>query len=98
MEPQGVDVFAEGLSSFKNQEIISTNVEPPTAAVESASLNIDKPNVGKKVTITEPEVQTVNEDNHLIEELEHFYYENQTILLASLAIGVGYYFHRQNKK
>ena len=98
MEPQGIDAFAEGLSSFENQEVISTNVEPPTAAVESASLNINKPNLGKKVTIAEPEVQTVNEDNSLIEQLEQFYSQNQTIILASLAVGVGYYFHQRNKK
>ena len=97
-EPQGIDSFAEGLSSFDSQEILSVQQEEPTAAVQSASLNIDKPQHVKKVTIQEPEGQ-VTDDNDIVDKLKTFYEENQTVVLASLAFGIGYYvFNKKNQK
>ena len=94
-EPQGIDAFAEGLSSFDNQEVLVK--EQPTAAVESASLNVKKQMPSKKVTIVEPEVESSKEDS-AIDQLKEFYEENQALILASLAVGIGLYVYKKNKK
>ena len=94
MEPQGIDAFAEGLSSFENQEIVQPEMTEPTAAVQSASLDIKTPQYVKKVTInTEP----VEEESDFVDKLKTFYEENQTLVLASLTIGIGYYIYRNRE-
>jgi len=95
-EPHGIDAFAEGLSSFDNQEIVSQ--EQPTAAVQSASLDINKPQQVKRVTIAEPEVHTADNEEDIVDKLKVFYEENQTVILASLALGLGYYMYKKQQK
>ena len=92
-EPQGIDVFAEGLSSFGNQEV--TVEEQCSAAVQSASLDIKKPQVVKKVTVAEPVAE--DEDN-IVDKLKVFYEENQTIILSSLAVGIAFYIYKKQQK
>jgi len=94
-EPQGIDSFTEGLSSFDNQEVMTQ--EQPTAAVQSASLNINKPQSVKKVTIVEPESQTDENEENIVDKLKVFYQENQTVILASLAVGIGYYVYKKKQ-
>ena len=94
-EPQGIDEFAEGLSSFDNQEVMVQ--EQPTAAVQSASLDINKQQPVNKVTIAEPEVKDSDEEN-IMTKLELFYENNQTMILASLAVGIGYYVYKRQQK
>ena len=96
-EPQGIDAFAEGLSSFDNERIISEE-QQPTAAVQSASLNLNNRQSVKKVTIVEPEVQISDEEENIVDKLKIFYEENQTMILASLTIGIGYYIYKKNQK
>ena len=97
LEPQGIDAFAEGLSTINNQEVIAQ--EQPTAAVQSASLDINKPQPVKKVTIAEPpEASSTSDEENIIDNLKDFYEENQTIVLASLAVGIGYYMYRRQQK
>ena len=95
-EPQGIDAFVEGLSSFDNQEVMVQ--DPPTAAVQSASLDVKKPQRVKKVTIAEPEVHSSSEDDNVVDKLRVFYEENQAVILASLALGIGYYVYKKNNK
>lgn len=97
-EPQGIDAFAEGLSSFDNQEIIQSSECQPTAAVQSASLDMNKPQSVKKVTISEPEIELSEDEENIMTKLELFYEENQTVILASLALGIGYYVYKRQQK
>ena len=91
-EPQGIDEFAEGLSSFDNQEVMVQ--EEPTAAVQSASLDIKKQQPVNKVTIEEPK----SDEETIMTKLELFYENNQTMILASLAVGIGYYVYKRQQK
>lgn len=97
-EPQGIDAFTEGLSSFDSQEIMQVSQEQPTAAVQSASLDINQPQSVKKVTIVEPESKDSDEEDDIIDKLKMFYEDNQTVILASLALGIGYYVYKRQKK
>jgi len=94
-EPQGIDAFAEGLSSFDNQEIAQPSQSEPTAAVQSASLDINKPQAVRRVTIAEP---VSDDEENIVDKLKVFYEENQTMILASLAIGIGYYVYKKQQK
>lgn len=95
--PQGIDMFAEGLSTFEHEQVI--NQEQPTAAVQSASLDINKPQTTKKVTIVEPAVKTDEEEESIVDKLKDFYEENQTMILASLVIGsIGFYMYKKKQK
>ena len=100
-EPQGLDSFSEGLASFQQQEIQQVN--EPTAAVESASLNI-KPK--KHVTIVEPNVKPVPQKGGKVQEqtsdyvfskAKIFYEENQILVLGVIGLAVAYYFYKKNK-
>ena len=95
-EPQGIDAFAEGLSSFDNQEVILQ--EQPTAAVQSASLDINKEQPVKRVTIAEPPEVSASVNEDIVDKLKVFYEENQTMILTSLALGIGFYVYKKNKK
>ena len=94
-EPQGIDAFTEGLSSFDNAEVVQSSQPQPTAAVQSASLDMKKPQTVKNVTISEP-VSDVEEN--IVDKLKLFYEENQTLVLASLALGIGYYVYKKQQK
>ena len=90
--PNGIDSFSEGLSSFETIE--GSTLTPPTAAVESASFNVQNK---KAVTITEPptsEVHQIDSEEVLLSDnLKQFYDENQTIILVGIAVAVAYFFH-----
>lgn len=102
-EPQGLDSFSEGLASFQQQEIQQVN--EPTAAVESASLDI-KPK--KHVTIVEPNVKAIggskqkspgqNEDPDTMSQIKAFYEENQMLVMGVVGVAVVYYFYKRNNK
>ena len=77
-EPQGIDAFTQGLSSFDNQEIVQEIHSEPTAAVQSASLDMNKPQAVKRVTIAEPEVQVSDDDENIVDKMKVYYDENQT--------------------
>lgn len=102
-EPQGLDSFAEGLASFQQQEIQQVN--EPTAAVESASLDV-KPK--KHVTIVEPNVKAIggskqkppvqNEEQDMMSQIKSFYDENQMLVMGVVGVAIVYYFYRRNNK
>jgi hypothetical protein len=86
--PQGIDAFAEGLASFEQQ-----SSGPPTAAVESASLNVPPKT---KVTIMEPpQEQSVTVHPEEESSLRTMYEENQVVILSVLAVAIGYYFYKR---
>ena len=92
-EPQGLDSFSEGLASFQQQEI--QQATEPTAAVESASLNI-KPK--KHVTIVEPSIKPKQmQTPDTIGQLKDFYNENQMLVMGVVAVGIAYYYYKKDK-
>lgn len=98
-EPQGLDSFSEGLASFQQEEI--QQVTEPTAAVESASLDI-KPK--KKVTIIEEPIKQVKspsqqpKSSDMMSKLQTYYYDNQMIVLSIITLIIAYYFYKKNSK
>ena len=101
--PQGLDSFSDGLASFQQQEI--QQVSEPTAAVESASLDI-KPK--KTVTIVEPPVKSMavpqkggkiqeQASDDIVSQVKSFYEDNQMLVLGLVGATVAYYFYKRNK-
>ena len=96
-EPQGLDAFEEGLATFQHQEI--QQIEEPTAAVESASL--DTKHIRKSVTIVEPLTKAADgsePESDIVSKLKSFYDENQTVVMSGVAIAIAYYFYKRNSK
>jgi len=98
-EPQGLDAFEAGLATFQQQEI--PQIQEPTAAVESASLDT-KPK--QHVSIVEPSQPSQpsqpspNHDDDIMSKLKSFYDDNQQFVLAAVAVGIAYYFYKRNTK
>jgi len=91
-EPQGLDAFSESHSFFKQQEIQEVNV--PTAAVESASFNIQP----KQPVIVSQQTPVIVKKIDPVNVVKKFYDDNQVLVLAAITISIGYYYYKKNKK
>lgn len=105
-EPEGISSFSDNLSSFNNEQVVQ--VSEPTAAVQSASSNVVKKvsiienptflNSDSKVVNMNDEAESEDEESNVIDTVKNLFDENQTMIMLSVAVFVGYYFYKKNKK
>ena len=95
-EPQGLDAFEAGLATFQQQEI--PQIQEPTAAVESASLDTKPKQHVSIVEPSQPSQPSPNHDDDIMSKLKSFYDDNQQFVLAAVAVGIAYYFYKRNTK
>ena len=101
-EPEGISSFSDNHSSFNNEQVVP--VSEPTAAVQSASNNlikkvsiIENPTFLNSNTETSDEVENEDKNSNMMDTLQNVFEENQTVILLTVGVLVGYYFYKNKK-